>query len=83
MESFGAVMDLWHSAEELGGDIEQSGNTVRKWRLRESIPSEHWLRVVAAAEKRTEEDPNCGQVTLVLLATLEARRKARPGSEAA
>lgn len=72
IRSFADVINRWKTAEELGGDINEKGGTVRAWRARDTLPPETWNRVIAAAARRGFSD-----ITHELLATL-AERKARP-----
>lgn len=65
--TFVDVIGLWRSAAELGDDIHEDPGKIRQWRLRNSIPSSAWERVVASARRRGFE-----QVTYHLLAKLAA-----------
>ena len=48
METFADIIGLWPTAETLASDI----GTVRAWRNRNSIPSNRWGDVIAAAKVR-------------------------------
>ena len=50
--SFSEVIDLWPSIAELARDIGEPYETVRQWRLRDSIPLRAFTRVVRAAARR-------------------------------
>lgn len=67
MTTFTDIINLWPTATELAADVSQTGLVVRAWRNRNSIPAEHWLRVVDAAARRGIEG-----VTLDLLARIAA-----------
>jgi hypothetical protein len=70
-DSFAAIINLWETAEEMAADLGEKGVTVRQWRNRGSIPSDRWLAVAAAAEKR-----GFAAVTLNLMAGLAAKQAA-------
>ena len=55
MKTFSDVIDQWESAEALARDVGVKGVTARKWRVRNSIPPEHWPAIVAAAERSGKE----------------------------
>lgn len=71
MKNFKEVIGLWPSPAELAGDVGEKADTVRKWKERGSIPSDCWVDLVAAAEKRNFP------LNVQLLASLakKARRK--------
>lgn len=73
--SFSEVVDLWPSAVALADDIGEKHTTVRAWRVRNSIPGEKWLTVIAAAESRGIDG-----VTLGLLAALASVRAVTPAT---
>ena len=77
MEKFADVIALWGTAESLGKDIGESGITVRAWRNRNSIPGEHWQKLVKAAEAR-----GFPGVTLDVLADIAAKRRVINGRAA-
>jgi hypothetical protein len=52
MRSFADVIRLWPSAEQLADDLGIKGVTVRQWRNRNSIPAEHWLRLIEVGRAR-------------------------------
>ena len=52
MDSFEDIIGLWPSCEALGSDIGESGNVVRKWRLRDSIPASVFNKMIASAASR-------------------------------
>lgn len=52
MDTFADVIALWGKATALASDIGENPVTVRAWRNRNSIPSEKWLRIIAAAKSR-------------------------------
>ena len=52
MRSFADVIRLWPSAEQLADDLRIKGVTVRQWRNRNSIPAEHWIRLIEVARAR-------------------------------
>ena len=72
MNSFRDIIGLWPSCEALGADLNENGNAVRKWRLRDSVPPSHWAAVVASANSRGIEG-----VTLNLMAELASRPRKR------
>lgn len=50
-----AIFAVWdHNAEAMASDIGESGNKVRAWRARNSIPSGYWPRIIAAAKLKGE-----------------------------
>lgn len=67
-DSIRSLLALWPSQEVLAADIGASVSAVRKWAQRESVPSEYWSGLVAAALGR-----NISGVTLDVLAALHAR----------
>lgn len=75
MNTFSDIISLWPTAEELARDVGVTGLVVRAWRARGSIPSEYWVSVIGAAERRGI--PN---VTLELFARLAAVRRGRAPS---
>jgi len=56
METFADIIGLWPTAETLASDIGDRGVTVRAWRNRNSIPSNRWGDVIAAAKIRGYAD---------------------------
>lgn len=50
--SFSEIIDLWPSIAELARDIGEPYETVRQWRLRDSIPVRAFTRIVRAAARR-------------------------------
>ncbi len=68
------IMKRWPSAQTLASDIGEPYLTVRQWGVRDRIPARVWPRIVAAAGARGID------VTLELLADLNARRSERPGA---
>lgn len=78
IQTFSELLKLWPTAGALAEDLEVKEVTARMWRQR-GIPSEYWLGVVAAAEKREIKG-----VTLEMLAKLAAEQAGRPtGQEVA
>lgn len=69
MKNFSDVIDLWPSITELATDIGEKPNLVSQWRKRKSIPSERWLALIAAAERRGYP------VDAMVLANLSSRRQ--------
>ncbi len=69
MQTFGAVLDLWPSLEDLARDLGKKGGAVRNWRLRNSIPADCWDALVRAAHRR-----GLSQVTLEALARIASKR---------
>jgi hypothetical protein len=49
---FVAVIDYWPSVSALARDLDESPDRVRKWRERNSIPANRWVRLVRAGKKR-------------------------------
>jgi hypothetical protein len=75
MQTFPEIIALWPSAEALGVDVGVSGVVARAWRQRNSIPPEHWLGIVTAAERRGFLDTSGRPVvTLELLAHIAAQK---------
>lgn len=56
VQNFRDVIDLWETAEALAADIGATAPQVRKWKQRDSIPADWWLRVVAAAKLKFEAE---------------------------
>lgn len=52
MENFSDLIHSWPSLDEFAIDTGAKLATVRKWEQRQSIPSEYFRRIVAAAQKR-------------------------------
>lgn len=50
-QSFADVVNLWKPNQALADELGVDGIKVRKWRERDSIPPEHWPKVIKAAEK--------------------------------
>jgi hypothetical protein len=48
-QSFQDVLALWDSPDALAEAIGVKVETVRKWRQRDSIPSDYWLRLLESA----------------------------------
>jgi hypothetical protein len=69
METFPEIIALWPSAEALGADIGEPGLNVRAWKRRKAIPPEHWVALVAAADRRGIDG-----VTYERLAHIASRR---------
>lgn len=76
MNTFSEIISLWPSAEELARDVGATGLVVRAWRARRSIPSEYWVAVIGAAERR-----GIPHITLELFAKLAASRGKRAQGE--
>lgn len=56
VQNFRDVIDLWESADVLAAEIGATRAQVRKWKQRDSIPADWWLRVVAAAKLKFEAE---------------------------
>ena len=69
MKNFRDVIDLWSDVTEMATDLGKKPNLIRKWRERNSIPSDEWIAVVNAAEQRKYP------VDLTLLANFASSRK--------
>jgi hypothetical protein len=65
--SFADVIGCWETAEQLGADIGEPGVNVRAWRNRNSLPPEHWTKLVDAATQR-----GFAAITYALLAQIAA-----------
>jgi hypothetical protein len=52
MDSFRDIIDRWPSRSALGEEAGASASLVSKWWQRDSIPSEYWIGIVGAAERR-------------------------------
>lgn len=68
MDTHAEILGLWPSLSDVADDVGARVVAVRKWRARNSIPSEYWLPLVQAAAKR-----GIRGVTLMLLAQIAAR----------
>jgi len=68
MKTFRDVINSFGNAEQMGRDLGVSGLSVRQWRRRNSIPSQHWTRIVDLAQTR-----GLDIISLDLLATIAAR----------
>lgn len=64
------VMALWPSIAELARDIGEPYETVRKWKVRGSIPAAYWVAITTAAAKRGFD------VTLEALARIQHEARA-------
>jgi hypothetical protein len=51
-KSFRDVIAEWDSPDALAKDVGANAERVRKWKQRDSIPAEYWLRLSRAAAKR-------------------------------
>lgn len=71
MLSFTDVLALWPSLSALAGDIGVPYGVAKQWRMRNSIPPEHWQALIAAAKER-----RIAGVTADALTAIAARRKA-------
>lgn len=74
MKSFRDIIDLWPSLTEFAADIGVRYGTAQVMRFRSQLRDEHWVRVVAAAEKRNLP------VTYQMLAEIAAARKPKSKS---
>ena len=70
MQTFKEIIRLWPSCEALGADVGASGNTVRKWLFRDSVPGTHWASLVKSASER-----GITGVTVDLLAKIADRSR--------
>ena len=52
MDTFKSYIGRWGRPENLAEDLGIPTERARKWALRESIPAEYWLSVIAAAKGR-------------------------------
>lgn len=52
MKTFVEVIDRWPSINELASDIGEKPFKVAKWKQRNNIPADYWLRLISAARKR-------------------------------
>ena len=71
LNSFREVIGLWSSLRALSEEPEVGANlmAVRKWQQRDSIPSEEWIGLAKAAQRR-----GFGEMTVELLAELKAAK---------
>ncbi len=71
LNSFREVIGLWPSLRALSEEPEVGANlmAVRKWQQRDSIPSEEWMGIAKAAQKR-----GFSEVTIELLAQIKAAK---------
>ncbi len=69
LNSFREVIGLWPSLRALSEEPEVCANliAVRKWHQRDSLPSEEWMGVAKAAQRRGFDE-----VTVELLARIKA-----------
>ena len=75
MNTFRDVIDCWQSNQILADDIGEKLGTVRKWRVRDSIPPDKWEAVIDMARRRRIKG-----ITAQLFIRLAARRN---GNQAA
>ena len=47
-----SIIDQWPSRAELAKDMGVSYDSTKKWRQRNSIPADYWLKIVRHAIKR-------------------------------
>lgn len=73
MESFSQLIGLWPSMSQLAADLAVPYGVVKQWRRRDSIPSEYWRALIAAAKQR-----GISGITADLLTELAARNGAAP-----
>ena len=71
LNSFREVIGLWSSLRALSEEPEVDANlvAVRKWQQRDGIPSEEWIGLAKAAQRRGFDE-----VTVELLAELKAAK---------
>lgn len=50
--TFADIINLWPTVAEFSRDVQQDYDKVKKWKRRNSIPCENWMRVVGAAKDR-------------------------------
>ena len=67
-DSFSEIIRLWPADDALAGEVGATKEQVKKWRLRDSVPSGWWQPLVDAARKRRFKS-----VTYQELARLAAR----------
>lgn len=72
MDSYKAVIDAWADRAAFAADLGIKPSLANVWFHRDSLPSEHWNRVVSMATERGIKG-----VTLELLARLAAEKKPR------
>jgi len=66
-----AIIGLWDNATQLAEDIGVKSSSVRKWRQRGKVPSEHWTAIVRAAQVKNKH------LTIDMLAKSQPARNAR------
>ena len=71
LNSFREVIGLWPSLRALSEEPEVEANlvAVRKWQQRDGIPSEEWIGIAKAAQRR-----GFGEVTVELLAQIKTAK---------
>lgn len=53
MSHLAPIYAVWdNNAEAMASDIGELGVTVRQWRNRDSIPPQHWRKIIAAAAQK-------------------------------
>ena len=67
MKTFRDVINSFGNAEQMGRDLGVPGLSVRQWRRRNSIPAQHWTRIVDLAHAR-----GLDIISIELLATIAA-----------
>jgi hypothetical protein len=71
MDSFRAIIERWGTPAKFASDIKVSADLVRVWKSRNSIPSEYFADVAAAAKTR-----KFSEITTTHLLSLRRRRRA-------
>ena len=74
MNSFSDVVNLWPAAKTLATELGEKRATVQKWRERDWIPAEYWLRIIDAGKRQRIRIP------LLRLAELAAERQNGAGT---
>lgn len=70
MNTFSQLIDLWPTKAEFASDLGVEYGVAHQWDRRDSIPSDYWNDVIAAAERRQLKGIN-----LELLAEISSKKK--------
>ena len=57
------IISLWPTVGEFANDIGEKETTCRGWKLRDSIPSKYWQKIIDAAKPRDFEE----KITITIL----------------
>lgn len=72
--TFVEVIALWPRIADLAKELGLPWDTVRQWRLIDSIPPMHWPAIVRASHVNAAQDEKFPRLTFEMMANLYAKR---------